>query len=293
MTRDPVARLALGTVQFGMPYGVSNTGGQVPEARVKAILGAAANAGIDLLDTAAAYGDAEAVISRASAGLGQRFLVVSKTPPGGTTDAVMAAARRSAELAGGEGLDAILVHHPADLVGRAGDRLWRALQGLVDEGAVRRVGLSASFDDHPRDLAARFAPAVIQLPVSLFDQRLVRDGTLAEFVARGIEIHARSIYLQGLLFAGEDRLPPAIRGVATLLDAKRRMIRACGATLVEAAIGYVLAQSEIRRIVVGLTSLDELDEMLAAAAASRDDIPWHDVALDDATALNPSRWTAA
>ena len=127
--------------------------GQVPDARVKAILNAAKNAGVDMLDTAAAYGDAESIIARASADLERSFLIVSKTPPGAGIDAVIAAVRRSAELAGGNGLDTILVHHPKDLAGHAGDRLWRALYDLTDEGAARRIGLSAGFDDNPKELA--------------------------------------------------------------------------------------------------------------------------------------------
>ena len=289
MTLPSVARLALGTVQFGVPYGVSNTGGQVQEVQVKAILKAAADAGIDMLDTAAAYGDAEAVIARATADLGHRFRVVSKTLPGAGIDAVVAAARRSAELAGG-GLDALLVHHPSDLAGHPGDRLWRALQDLANTGGIGRIGLSASFDDRPLDLAARFSPAVMQVPVSLFDQRLVRDGTLAELKARGIEIHARSIFLQGLLFAGEDQLAATIRHIAPALETRRQMIRQRGATLVEAALGYVLAQPELHRIVVGLTAVRELDQIRAAAAAAPRDMPWTEIAIDDPTVLNPSRW---
>jgi aryl-alcohol dehydrogenase-like predicted oxidoreductase len=290
MTLRPVARLALGTVQFGMSYGVSNAG-QVPAVEVRAILKAAAGAGIDLLDTAAAYGDAETVVSRAAVELGCPFAIVSKTPPGAETDAVITAARRSAELAGSRGLDAILVHHPADLAGDAGDRLWRALQDLVDQGIVRRVGISASFDDKPAELAARFAPAVMQLPVSLFDQRLVRDGTLIALAARGIEIHARSIFLQGLLFAGADRLAPSIRHIAPELEARRRLIRECGITPVDAAIAFALAQPKVRRIVVGVTSVDELGEMLSSANADMPAIPWSEFAIEDATVLNPSRWT--
>ncbi len=293
MMLSPIARLTLGTVQFGMPYGVSNQGGRVPETLVREILRATAGAGVDLLDTAAAYGEAEVVISRLSSELGRPFHVVSKTLPGAGLPAVMAAARRSAELAGDKGLDALLVHHPADLIGHAGDRLWRALQDLVDEGIARRIGVSASFDDGPREIAARFAPAVMQLPVNLFDQRAVRDGTLAELAARGVEIHARSIFLQGLLFADEQQIPQSIRHVAPLLEARRDVIRMRGTTLVEAALGYVLAQSEIRRVVVGLTGLDELEEILAAAKSSQQDIPWTEIALDDATVLNPSRWAAS
>jgi aryl-alcohol dehydrogenase-like predicted oxidoreductase len=293
MMLSPVARLALGTVQFGMPYGISNAAGQVPEVQVKAILKAAAGAGIDMLDTAAAYGEAEAIVARVAADLGQRFLIVSKTPPGASIDTVMAAVRQSADLAAGSGLDTILVHHAADLAGHAGDRLWRALRDLVDQGAARRIGLSASFDDDPRGLAARFAPEVMQVPVSLFDQRLVRDGTLAELVAQGVEIHARSIFLQGLLFARENQLAGPIRHIAPALEARRRTICARGATLIEAATGYVLAQPEIGRVVVGLTGLRELDEILAASAAPPHDIPWSELAIDDAIVLNPARWVVS
>lgn len=138
MIYSPIARLALGTVQFGMPYGVSNAGGQVPEVEVRAILAYAAASGIDLLDTAAAYGAAEVIVSRVTADLGRPFQIVSKTPPGASVDAVIAAARRSVDLAGGKKLDALLVHHPADLAGNGGDRLWRALQDLVSEDPPSR-----------------------------------------------------------------------------------------------------------------------------------------------------------
>src|SRR5690349_6348980 len=107
MTSSLISRLTLGTAQFGLPYGVSNTSGQVARAEVKAILNAAKNAGVDMLDTAAAYGDAESIIAEATADFERPFLIVSKTPPSADIDAVIAAVRRSAELAGGDGLDTI------------------------------------------------------------------------------------------------------------------------------------------------------------------------------------------
>jgi aryl-alcohol dehydrogenase-like predicted oxidoreductase len=290
MTFSVISRLALGTAQFGLPYGVSNTSGQVQGAEVKAILKAAKDAGVDMLDTAAAYGDAESIIAEATADLEHPFLIVSKTPPSTDIDAVIAAVRRSAELAGKNGLDTILVHHPNDLAGNTGDRLWRALHDLVDEGAARRVGLSASFEDRPSYLAARFSPSVMQLPVSMFDQRLVRDGTLAELTTMGVEIHARSIFLQGLLFATAQQLSAPIQHIATCLEARRRLIIARGFSLVEAAMAYVLAQPEISRAVVGVTGLAELNEVLCAAAASPPNLPWDGLAIDDPTVLNPTRW---
>src|SRR5690606_5639503 len=110
------ASLALGTVQFGLDYGVSNRTGQVPEARAREILGAAHSAGVDLVDTAAAYGDAELLLARLlreTSGI----RVVTKAPKvvNGDVDAALAVARRSADLFGAERLEAILLHSAADL----------------------------------------------------------------------------------------------------------------------------------------------------------------------------------
>ncbi len=188
-------KLGLGTVQFGQPYGVSNTHGQVSAREAAAILTNAAQAGIRLLDTAANYGEAEAVLARLDIAA---FRVVSKTI--GLKlglDAVIARARQSAAALKA---DTLLVHAASDLLGPDGDALWSALHRLRDEGVFRKIGISVYVADDPAALAARFRPDVMQLPFSLLDQRLLANGTLTRLADLGVEIHARSLFLQGLLF---------------------------------------------------------------------------------------------
>lgn len=275
-----VIKLGLGTVQFGQAYGVSNMRGQVTPGDATAILARAAQAGVRVLDTAANYGEAEGVLAHLDTA---PFRIVTKTiGVHGDVPAVVARARQSAQALGA---DTLLVHAAADLEDGA---LWPGLQALKAEGVFRNIGISVYVADNPVALAARFRPDVMQLPFSLLDQRLLRDGTLAKLKALGVEIHARSIFLQGLLFL--DALPEKLCHAAPQLATVKTAIANSGSTPLAAALGFVLSRPEIDVALVGVTTPAELDEILAASALPLPDLDWAALALDDETVLTPSRW---
>ena len=276
-------KLGLGTVQFGQPYGVSNTRGQVSPMEAAAILAGARNAGIRLLDTAANYGEAEAVLTKLDTG---KFRIVSKTiglKQG--LDQVIARARQSAAALKA---DTLLVHAAADLLSPDGDALWSALRRLRDDGVFRKIGISVYLADDPAALAARFRPDVMQLPFSLLDQRLLANGTLARLNELGVEIHARSLFLQGLLFL--DALPEKLRHAGPHLSNVKARLRDASITPLAAALGFVLSRPEIAFGLVGVTSAAELDEIISAARKPLPDLDWAAFALDDEVVLTPSLW---
>jgi aryl-alcohol dehydrogenase-like predicted oxidoreductase len=275
-----MTELGLGTVQFGQAYGVSNTLGQVTPDHAAAILARAAQAGVRVLDTAASYGEAENVL----AGLEiAPFRVVTKTiSVRGGVPAVVARARLSAQMLGA---DTLLVHAAADLEDGA---LWPALQTLKTEGIFRNIGISVYVTDDPAVLAARYRPDVMQLPFSLLDQRLLRDGTLAKLKALDVEIHARSIFLQGLLFL--EALPEKLRHATPRLAAIKTAIADAGSTPLAAALGFALSRPEVAVALVGVTTPAELDEIIAAGTLSLPDLDWAALALDDDVTLTPSLW---
>lgn len=271
-------KLGLGTVQFGQAYGVSNTKGQVPKADVTAILHRAAQAGLKLLDTAANYGEAETVLTGFDLA---PFRIVTKTMNlKNGLDAVIARARQSAALLKA---DTLLVHAASDLEDR---RLWPALQDLKAEGVFRRIGISVYAADKPAELAARYKPDVMQLPFSILDQRLLQDGTLGRLKQLGVEIHARSLFLQGLLLMAT--LPAHLQSVE--LEKARARIAAAGTTPLAAALGFVLSRPEVDAGLVGVTSLAELDEILSAAAQPLPNGDWAACAVSDERILTPSLW---
>jgi len=276
-------KLGLGTVQFGQPYGVSNTRGQVSPMEAAAILAGARNAGIRLLDTAANYGEAEAVLAKLDTA---KFRIVSKTiglKQG--LDQVIARARQSAAALKA---DTLLVHAAADLLSPDGDALWSALRHLSDDGVFRKIGISVYVADDPAALAARFRPDVMQLPFSLLDQRLLANGTLARLNELGVEVHARSLFLQGLFFL--ETLPEKLRHAAPHLGNTRAHLRDAGITPLAAALGFALSRPEIAFGLVGVTSAAELEEIIGAARKSLPDLDWAAFALDDEVVLTPSLW---
>lgn len=266
-------------MQFGQAYGVSNTAGQVPRDAAAAILARATQAGIRTLDTAANYGEAEDVLATLDTA---PFRIITKTiSVQNGVDAVVARARQSAAR---HNADTLLVHTCADLQDSA---LWPALQQLKAEGVFKHIGISAYTADDPARLAQRFKPDVVQLPFSLLDQRLLRDGTLARLHDQGVEIHARSLFLQGLLFM--DHLPPKLAHADQRLSAIKRAIAAQGSTPLEAALTFVLRRPEIAIALVGVTSITELNDILTAAQQTPT-LDWNALALDDEIVLTPSHW---
>lgn len=288
---SPLSRFILGTVQFGLAYGVSNVGGKVLESEAARILDVARGHGIALLDCAAAYGDAEEVLARLNA-RGRGFGLITKTQPlsqAGSVEAVLARAERSITLLGAP-LDTLMVHHARDLAGDAGAQLWRGITAFKSSGLVRRTGISAYHADDPLALAQRFSPDVMQVPVSILDQRLVRDGTLATLAARGVEVHARSIFLQGAIFLEPSRLPARLSHCAAALEAFHNRLSGLGLSPLAAALSFIQKVPGVGRIVVGVTSASELDDLAHEAAKDAAITDWSGFAIDDPILLDPSRW---
>jgi aryl-alcohol dehydrogenase-like predicted oxidoreductase len=291
-------KICLGTAQFGLPYGITNAAGQVAEAEVRALLADAAAAGLTLLDTAQAYGDAEAVLGR-TLPHGHRFQLFSKLPaqsqPAFTADDRSGwdrAFERSCVRLGEPGLDALLIHSAADLRKPGGEHLLGWLLSLRERGLVRRLGVSiygpADLDGVPHDLLD-----LVQLPLSLYDQRLLSDGTIARLRAQGCAVHARSLFLQGLLLSPTASWPVWVDPAAREHHARLENLAADrGCTLLECAVGFARAQQDLEAVVLGLCSRHELEQLLQAwdNLAPWDGMEWCEWSLDRSEILDPRRW---
>ena len=293
-TATAAAKLGLGTAQFGSDYGVSNARGRIAGAEAAAILQTAARGGVLLIDTAADYGEAETVLG-ALLPQPNPFRIVTKTAPlaRGGVDRVEASARASLHRLGVDRADALLVDRAADLFGPNGPALWDRLQRLKDEGLFDRIGVSAQVGDDPLGIARRFKPDLMQLPASLLDQRLIADGQLCDIAELGVEIHLRSVFLQGLLFMPRDGLPTALAEAGPRLSRIRRMIAEAGADPLHAAIAFALSRPEASAVIVGVTTAAELRAVLAAANAPSPHLDWAGLSLDHPLALDPHLWAAA
>lgn len=256
-------RLALGTVQFGLDYGITNTRGRLSTAEIREILARCHAHGIDVLDTAAAYGNAEEILGQFYAA--DRFRVVTKIAPADATG-VAGLIEQSCTNLGVRSLNTVLLHD-ASILERE-PQVWSALQEEVVAGRVTNPGISVYWPRQLdmarttcRDLNAPL-PRVVQLPMSLFDQRFVSHLPL--LVAEGVEIHVRSVFLQGLGFLSPNALPNHLQAARPALKALQEQCDTYGMSRAEALLAYVAGVSDVSYVVVGVDSPQRLIETIDA-----------------------------
>ncbi len=289
-----IERIALGTVQFGLSYGVANRDGQMSRTQAGEVIQYARRAGLNTLDTAAAYGDSEARLGE----IGVRdWRVVTKLPPmtADVTDGrswVLDSLHQSlARLGALSRIDGLLLHRSTDLLGGHGAAVRTALIEAKNAGLVAKVGVSI-YD--PRELDAlwpEFQPELVQAPFNVLDRRLALSGWLRRLHELGVEIHTRSTFLQGLLLMPEGDRPAKFSRWRDLLSAWTRWTVAEGITPLQACIAHTLAHPEIARVVVGVDNIAQLKEILSAARRGPARAPCS-LASEDSDLIDPSRWAS-
>ncbi len=298
MTVPTPSRLALGTVQFGLDYGVTHGGGRVQETEISKILAVAQSAGIDTLDTAAGYGDAEDMLGSVEAG--QSFRIITKTIASGTAtisdpdiDRIEARFLQSLEKLAIPSVDSVLSHAVGDLLAPTGDKLWKRMQGWRAQGLVKRIGVSVYNTAETDAVLARFSPELVQLPLNVLDQRLLRNGTIERLASCGVAIHVRSIFLQGLLLQNPVDCPARLSRTLPLLERWWSMCRDRGVPPLAAALRFGLDIKGIERIVVGVHTAAHLRETITATQVSGTSLDWPALAAHDLEAVDPRRWPKA
>ena len=291
-------KLALGTVQFGMAYGIANTTGRPTHQAVADILALARGSGVDLLDTAIAYGDSETVLGQVGVA---GWKLVTKLPPvppetadiTGWMEAQIAA---SLTRLGLTRLHAVLLHSPDQMHSPRAEAIARALDNIAAQGLVARVGVSIQ---HPgRDLPAvlrHMEPGLIQSPFNLLDQALVSQGWANRLAAMGCEVHTRSAFLQGLLLMNAATRPVWFDRWAGHWLVWQAWLDQTGLRAPDACLRYALSQPTLDRCVVGVDSAAQLQDLLTTGAAPLPSLPdWPastETGTQDLDMITPSRWT--
>jgi aryl-alcohol dehydrogenase-like predicted oxidoreductase len=287
-------KLALGTVQLGLPYGVANPSGQVSRDEACAILKQAWSSGIDTLDTAIAYGESEKRLG--DFGVGE-WRVVTKLPavPEGCPDIAgwvrenVAGSLNRLKL---KRLYGLLLHRSQQLLSPAGRTLYQALAALKDENKIEKIGVSIYDPEELDALCPGFDFDLVQAPFNVFDRRIATSGWLKRLHEAGAEVHVRSAFLQGLLLLTREVRPAAFGRWQPLWDRWDAWLADRSVTPLQACLGFVLSRPAIDRVVVGVDSVKQLREMLASVETAAP-MPPDDLMNNDSDLINPSRWNAS
>ena len=276
----------MGTVQWGLDYGISNTNGIPTDAELDAIVRLATQNGIDLFDTASQYGNAEARLGNYTT---KNLSVVSKFSSVNHSS-LENEIQGSLERLNVEQLYGYLFHSPKDLINAP--LLWDQMQNLKVKEKVKKIGYSLySPEELELFLDKNWIPDIVQLPYSLLDRKF--EPYFEQLKSLGTEIHIRSVFLQGLYFKSTETLSSTFNDLKSALIELEEIAREFGLTTVELALNFVLKNENIDYAVIGVEQSNQLKEIISA---SKIDFPKsieervNALSIENPTLLNPSNW---
>lgn len=259
----PINKLILGTVQFGLVYGINNRFGKPSFETVCRILDEAYAAGIYTLDTATAYGDALDVIGNYHRQSSNRFSLINKLQAQADDVTISDLLKVGLEKLHIEQFEAYLFHNYADYVSKptAVERLREEKQ----KGLLKKIGVSIYTNEEFEFLLRENQVDLIQLPYNVLDNNNWRGDLIRQAKAQGITIHTRSVFLQGLFFKPIDELPGFLQPLRNDLQQLQEIAKEENLSVAAMALAYVLHSEAIDGVLIGVDSLEQLQENLSQA----------------------------
>ena len=290
-----LSKIGLGSAQWGLPYGISNQSGQTTQNEVARILEFAKASGIHVIDTAQVYGQAERVLGANNL---KGFKIITKISALSDPHAgqhclekwLESSFANSLSSIGSDSVQGVLIHKCDDLFSQSGAVISRFLHDLKSRGKCDQIGVSVYNSLQIKKVLNLFTPDIIQLPFNVLDQRLLRDGTLSALKELGIEIHARSIFLQGLLLMKIENIPSYFNPWMPELLTWHKICEDLGSPPQHVALDYVISNNYIDQVIIGVESLSQLVD-LSAAEFGNDASLFDLLSLSDPEILNPAIWS--
>lgn len=275
-----MGKLVLGTVQFGLQYGVNSAGRPSQEA-VKSILNEAAKGGIATLDTSSAYGNSEEVLGECITPE-ENFKIVSKYPKGETPVGVMFNSSLKRLMV--ERLYGYLLHHFE--VYKDNPQVWDEFVKLKESGKVQKIGFSLYTPEELKLILKNGSPFdLIQVPFNIFDKKFL--PYMKELHEKGVEIHVRSTFLQGLFFKDRNALPEKLQPMRKYLLLLDEFSKKSGLSISEIALNYNLQNPYIDGVLIGVDNVEQLKMNLDSVKDTPIDI---EIEVKEQELLNPVNW---
>lgn len=288
-------KFILGTVQFGVDYGITNKEGIVSQNEVYKILDAANKNGISTLDTASGYGNTEKIIGSYSQI--KEFNIITKTSPdinNENSEKIYSATQESLKKLNVNKLSAILLHRSDAIINSNSDKLLKDLDNLKKENVTDNVGISL-YDPEELEiiLQKNISFDVVQVPLNIFDQRFLKNNLLKRAKERGMEIHARSIFLQGLILSPLKELNSFFNPYLDFFKKYHQKLNEFKVSPLQAACAFVNQTQCVDKALIGVCSLNQLNEIIAANKAPPEEkmnFEMFSTSIDEI--INPRTWSA-
>ncbi|MFP7395250.1 aldo/keto reductase [Niallia circulans] len=290
-------KLALGTVQLGQTYGIANQIGQPNKQKAVEILKYAVKHGIMSFDTAPGYGQSEEIIGFfLKEEMGESLNIITKIPSvsENNIDEIEKSIRASQKKLGIESLYGVLFHD-ANVLDKLTKKDCEWIERLKEKYHIDKMGISIYSPEQVKRVIELGIFDIIQVPMNVFDLRLINEGLLQELSNNKIEIHVRSVYLQGLLFLEEQELPNSLKAASPYLLKLKEIAAREKLKISELAFLFIRDNSYVDKMIVGCESLEQLREniriselpTLSSSIMDEINISFRDIPEN---IINPSKW---
>lgn len=279
-------KIALGTVQWGLDYGIANTNGIPNDKALTNILSLALDNNINLLDTAVQYGNAEKRIGQLATAENK---IITKIGSFSDSNSLENQLENSFKNLKRPDIYGCLFHNSNELL--ENKQHWIELLNYKKTGKIKKVGYSL-YD--PEVLVALleggFLPDIVQIPYNILDRKFEPYFDLLK--SKEVEIHVRSVFLQGLFFKKSNDLPSKIQQLKPVIDLIHSLSIDYNISVLQICLGYAMQKQKIDHIVVGIDHIDQLKEIIHVNQALPSDLihQIEKIQLEDKALLNPSTW---
>lgn len=288
-----MSKIGLGTVQFGLDYGISSSIGKVTKDDAKNIISFAKENKINLFDTAPAYGTSEKVLGESDI---SNVKIITKTRN-------FDAARISNEDIESIDIDfynslkdlkiervyGLLFHNADDLLKPGGEELYKAIKKLKKQKKIHKIGISVYEEKQLEKILSLYDIDIVQVPFSIIDRRLMDSGMIDTLYNKKIEVHSRSVFLQGLLLMSAADRPSHFNKWNGLWQVWHEWLGDNHMTALEASLRFVMSFPQISKVIIGVESVIQLKEILNSSKGNLPEIPGEFLTVDP-NLLNPTNW---
>jgi uncharacterized protein len=252
-------KIILGTVQFGLDYGINNTAGKPTEQKVFELLDYALHKDIKKLDTADAYGSATELLGNYNQFNSSPFLINTKFKKDDLSiQKQLEVSLKSLKI---NQINTYFYHSFDDFI--KFPELLNELIELKGRNRIKKIGVSVYSNIELKFAIENFAVDVIQLPFNLLDNLSQRGKLLAEAKTKGKEIQVRSVFLQGLFFKNIEQLPNSIKSLKSYLEKIHIIAKEANIPMEHLALQYALQQEEIDYVIIGVDNIEQLQRNLS------------------------------
>ncbi|MCW7503701.1 aldo/keto reductase [Leptospira paudalimensis] len=286
-------QLTLGTVQFGLNYGVSNSVGKVNPKEVESILDFAYENGISELDTAVAYGDSEIILGKL---INARFKVSTKLPKldlenhKNVREWTKSQIESSLERLNLSQIETLFLHDVSILFSPNAIEVYETIQDFVSKGIIRKFGLSIYSHHDLEKIPSYVEYNRIQCPINVFDRSLESSGWMDSLHLKGIEIQARSIFLQGILLMKKETRPKYFSKWSGLFEKWDKAIEKNQISPALFCILFIKSLTKVSNVVFGVESKSQLSEIISHFNETRTLQFMDELSSYDEDLIYPFRW---